>query len=150
MPVQIRPPAPARRDLKSTEQIAKNVIEAISKSPTELYEFIDFSKVYGIALKIAFRCDRQAAWELLGVYLRELEKIALWRRKYNERIDEVSTKIKDSSSIEPLNQRLKIILDEARKLKDEFEEDYRTIVEKRKKVVTENNLKRKRGMNDSL
>jgi hypothetical protein len=101
-----RSPAPARRYLRSTEQIAKNVIEAISKGQSELYEFIDFSKVYGIALKIAFRCDRQAAWELLGVYIRELEKIALWRRKYNERIDEVSTKIKDSSSIEPLNKTI--------------------------------------------
>lgn len=127
-----RPQAPARRYLRSTEQIAKNVIDAISKGPSELYEFIDFSKVYGIALKIAFRCDRQAAWELLGVYIRELEKIALWRRKYNERIDEVSKKIKESSSMEPLNERLKIILEEARKLKDEFGEDYRSILEKRK------------------
>jgi len=118
--------------LRSTEQIAKNVIEAISKSRSELYGFINFSKVYGIALKIAFRCDRQAAWELLGVYLRELEKIALWRRKYNERIDEVSRKIKESSSMEPLNERMKIILDEARKLNEEFEEDYRSMLEKRK------------------
>jgi len=118
--------------LRSTEQIAKNVIEAISRGRSELYEFINFSKVFGIALKIAFRCDRQAAWELLGIYLRELEKIALWRRKYNERIDEVSRKLKESSSMEPLNERMKIILDEARKLNEEFEEDYRSMLEKRK------------------
>lgn len=118
--------------MRSTKQIAKNVIEAISKGSSELYEFIDFSKVYVIALKIAFRCDRQAAWELLGVYLRELEKIAMWRRKYNERIDEVSMRIKESSSAELLGKRLKIILDEARKLKGEFEEDYRTTMEKRR------------------
>jgi hypothetical protein len=118
--------------LRSTQQIAKSIIEAINKGPSELYEFIDFSKVYVIALKIAFRCDRQAAWELLGVYLRELEKIAIWRRKYNERIDEVSMGIKESSSTELLSKRLKIILDEARKLKDEFEEDYRTTMEKRR------------------
>ncbi|HYA12276.1 MAG TPA: hypothetical protein VEF37_04795 [Thermodesulfovibrionales bacterium] len=118
--------------MRSTQQISKSIIEAISKGPSELYEFIDFSKVYVIALKIAFRCDRQAAWELLGVYLRELEKIAMWRRKYNERIDEVSMRIKESSSTELLSKRLKIILDEARKLKDEFEEDYRTTIEKRR------------------
>lgn len=118
--------------MRSTQQIAKSIIEAINKGPSELYEFIDFSKVYVIALKIAFRCDRQAAWELLGVYLRELEKIAIWRRKYNERIDEVSMRIKESSSTELLSKRLKIILDEARKLKDEFEEDYRTTMEKRR------------------
>lgn len=139
-----QPPAPARRNVKSTEHIAQSVIEAIRKGPSDLYEFIDFSKVYVISLKIAFRCDRQAAWELLGVYFRELEKIGMWRRKYNERIDDVSRKIKESSSIEPLNKRLKIILDEARKLKDEFEEDYRSIVERRKIVETENNLNKKK------
>jgi hypothetical protein len=121
-----------RRDLRSTQQIAKSIIEAINKGPSELYDFIDFSKVYVIALKIAFRCDRQAAWELLGVYLRELEKIAIWRRKYNERIDEVSMGIKESSSTELLSKRLKIILGEARKLNEEFEEDYRSMLEKRK------------------
>ena len=119
--------------MRSTEQIAENVIKAVSKSRSELYEFIDFSKVYGIALKIAFRCDRQAAWELLGIYLRELEKIALWRRKYNERVDEVSRMVKESSSMEPLDERLKIILDKAQKLKEEFEEDYRRILENRNK-----------------
>jgi len=119
--------------LRSTEQIAENVIKAVSKSRSELYEFIDFSKVYGIALKIAFRCDRQAAWELLGIYLRELEKIALWRRKYNERVDEVSRMVKESSSMEPLDERLKIILDKAQQLKEEFEEDYRRILENRNK-----------------
>jgi len=119
--------------LRSTEQIAENVIKAVSKSRSELYEFIDFSKVYGIALKIAFRCDRQAAWELLGIYLRELEKIALWRRKYNERVDEVSRIVKESSSMEPLDERLKIILDKAQQLKEEFEEDYRRILENRNK-----------------
>jgi hypothetical protein len=123
--------------LKSTEQIAQSIIEAISKGPKELYEYIDFSKIYGIALKIAFRCDRQAAWELLGVYLRELEKIAMYRRKYNERIDDVSTKIKESSSMEPLRERLKIIIEEARKLKEEFEEDYKSTLEKRKKDLIE-------------
>ncbi|OGW54981.1 MAG: hypothetical protein A2Y81_12665 [Nitrospirae bacterium RBG_13_43_8] len=117
--------------MRSTEQIAKNVIEAISKGKSELYEFIEFSKVYVIALKIAFRCDRQAAWELLGIYLRQLEKIALWRRRYNERLDEVSKRIKETSSTEPLNERLKIILDEASKLKEELEEDYRRMLEKR-------------------
>lgn len=117
--------------MRSTEQIAKNVIEAISKGKSELYEFIEFSKIYVIALKIAFRCDRQAAWELLGIYLRQLEKIALWRRRYNERIDEVAKKIKETSSMEPLNERLKIILNEASRLKEELEEDYRKMLEKR-------------------
>ena len=118
--------------MRSTQQIAKSVIEAINKGSSELYEFIDFSKLYGIALKIAFRCDRQAAWELVGVYLRELEKIAMWRRKYNERIDEISMRIKESSGTELLSERLKIILDEARKLQNEFEEDYRITMEKRR------------------
>lgn len=111
--------------MKSTEEIAKGVVESIGKSPSELNRFIDFTKTYTIALKIAFRSDRQAAWELLGIYFRELEKIAMWRRKYNQRIDKVSERIKESSSVVPLNKRLKIILEEARKLKKEFEEDYR-------------------------
>ena len=34
--------------------------------------------------------------------------------------------------MEPLNERMKIILDEARKLNEEFEEDYRSMLEKRK------------------
>jgi len=88
--------------------------------------------MYVIALKIAFRCDRQAAWELLGIYIRELEKIALWRRKYDERIDEVSTNIKERLSTEPLSERLKHITEEAQKLKEEFEEDYRKMIERRK------------------
>jgi len=128
VPVQIRPPAPERRDLKSTEEIAKDVVESMGKSPSELNRFIDFTKVYAIALKIAFRSDRQAAWELLGIYFRELEKIAMWRRKYDQQIDKISTRLKESSNIVPLNKRLKIILEEARKLKEEFEEDYRSSV----------------------
>jgi len=128
LPVQIRPPAPERRDLKSTEEIAKDVVESMGKSPSELNRFIDFTKVYAIALKIAFRSDRQAAWELLGIYFRELEKIAMWRRKYDQQIDKISTRLKESSNIVPLNKRLKIILEEARKLKEEFEEDYRSSV----------------------
>ncbi len=125
MPVQIRPPAPERRNLKSTEEIAKSVIESVSKSPSELNRFIDFTKIYAIALKIAFRSDRQAAWELLGIYFRELEKIAMWKRKYNQQIDKVSEKIKENSSIIPLNKRLKIILEEARRLKEDFEQDFK-------------------------
>ncbi len=128
MPVQIRPPAPERRDLKSTEEIAKDVVESMGKSPSELNRFIDFTKVYAIALKIAFRSDRQAAWELIGIYFRELEKIAMWRRKYNHQIDKIAERLKESSNIVPLNKRLKIILEEARKLKEEFEEDYRSSV----------------------
>ena len=111
--------------MKSTEEIAKGVIESIGKSPSELNRFIDFTKTYAIALKIAFRSDRQAAWELLGIYFRELEKIAMWKRKYNQKIDNISTRIKESSNIVPLNKRLKIIMEEAKKLKKEFEEDYR-------------------------
>jgi hypothetical protein len=34
--------------------------------------------------------------------------------------------------MEPLNERMKIILAEARKLKEGFEEDYRSMLEKRK------------------
>ncbi len=128
MPVQIRPPAPERRDLKSTEEIAKDVVESMGKSPSELNRFIDFTKVYAIALKIAFRSDRQAAWELIGIYFRELEKIAMWRRKYNHQIDKIAERLKESSNIVPLNKRLKIILEEARKLKEEFEEDYMSSV----------------------
>jgi len=118
--------------MKSTEQIAKRVIESINKDPRELQEFIDFSKIYVIALKIAFRCDRQSAWELLGIYIRELEKIALWRRKYNRRIDEVARGKKGHLGVETLNNRLKDILNEARKLKEEFEADYRNMIKNKK------------------
>ncbi len=114
--------------MKSTEEIAKSVIESVSKNPSELNRFIDFTKIYAIALKIAFRSDRQAAWELLGIYFRELEKIAMWKRKYNQEIDRVSERIKENSGFIPLNKRLKIILEEARKLKEDLEEDYRSSI----------------------
>jgi hypothetical protein len=63
-----------------------------SIKPSELFEFIDFLKIYVTALKTAFLCDRQTAWQLLGVYLSQLEKIAMWRRKYYMRIDEFQMK----------------------------------------------------------
>ncbi|MGQ9570784.1 MAG: hypothetical protein ACUVUQ_08090 [Thermodesulfovibrionales bacterium] len=114
--------------MKCNEEIARSVIESVSKTPLELNRFIDFTKIYAIALKIAFRSDRQAAWELLGIYFRELEKIVIWKRKYNQEIDKVSERIKENSGFVPLNKRLKIILEEARKLKEDFGKDYRSTI----------------------
>ncbi len=47
---------------------------------------------------------------------------------YNNQVDKIAERLKESSNIVPLNKRLKIILEEARKLKEEFEEDYRSSV----------------------
>ena|GEM_PF-2470835 len=109
------------QSMQTTEETAKEIIESISEDTSELHRFIDFVKIYAIALKIAFRCDRAASWELLGVFLKELEKIGMYRRKYDKRLDEVALKIKTSSGGEPLNKRLEIIMAEASKLKEELE-----------------------------
>jgi hypothetical protein len=104
--------------LKTTEQIAREIIKGINEDKEELNRFIDFVKTHILALKIAFRCDRGTAWELLSVFLREFEKIGMYRRKYDERVDDVAKKIKAHSSSAPLNKRLKNIMEEARKLKE--------------------------------
>ena len=119
--------------MKPTEQIAKEVIKGINEDRSELYRFIDFVKTYGIALKIAFRCDRGAAWELLRIFLREFEKIGMYIRKYDERVDDISRKIKDSTSIDDsLNKRLENITEEATKLKDELEKYHVEMIKSRR------------------
>jgi hypothetical protein len=55
----------------------------------------------------------------------------MWRQKYYMRIDEVSNEIKEHLRTKPLSERFKNIIDEARKLKEEFEEDYRAIIERK-------------------
>jgi len=119
--------------LKTTEQIAREIIKGINEDREELNRFIDFVKTHVLALKIAFRCDRGTAWELLSIFLREFEKIGMYRRKYDERVDDVAKKIKAHSSSAPLNKRLKNIMEEAKKLKEELEEYHRETLKKRRK-----------------
>ncbi|MDH5202328.1 MAG: hypothetical protein OEZ31_00045 [Nitrospirota bacterium] len=119
--------------MKTTEQIAKEVIKGINEDKEELNRFIDFVKIHVLALKIAFRCDRGTAWELLSIFLREFEKIGMYRRKYDERIDEVARGIKARSSGDSLNKRLRNIIEEAKKLKEELEEYHREMAKKRRK-----------------
>jgi len=123
--------------LKTTEQIAREIIKGINEDKEELNRFIDFVKTHILALKIAFRCDRGTAWELLSVFLREFEKIGMYRRKYDERVDDVAKKIKAHSSSAPLNKRLKNIMEEARKLKEELEEYHGEMAKKRRKNKSE-------------
>jgi hypothetical protein len=110
--------------LKATEKISAEIVRSISEDTEDLCNFIDFVKVHAIAVKIAFRCDRAAAWHLLGTLLREFEKIGMYRRKYDDRVDEIATKIKDTSASSTVESRLKAILEEARNLKNEFEKQY--------------------------
>ncbi len=119
--------------MKPTEQIAKEVIKAINKDRSELYRFIDFIKTHAIALKIAFRCDREAAWELLRIFLREFEKIGMYMRKYDERVDDIARKIKDCKSVDSINKRLEDIIEEAKKLKDGLEKDHVEMIKSRRK-----------------
>lgn len=119
--------------MKTTEQIAREIIKGINEDREELNRFIDFVKTHVLALKIAFRCDRGTAWELLSIFLREFEKIGMYRRKYDERVDEVARGIKARSSSAPLNKRLKNIMEEAKKLKEELEEYHRETLKKRRK-----------------
>jgi len=123
--------------LKTTEQIAREIIKGIDEDREELNRFIDFVKTHVLALKIAFRCDRGTAWELLSIFLREFEKIGMYRRKYDERADDVAKKIKAHSSSAPLNKRLKNIMEEAKKLKEELEEYHREMAKKRRKNKSE-------------
>jgi hypothetical protein len=102
--------------LKTTEQIAREIIKGINEDKEELNRFIDFVKTHVIALKIAFRCDRGTAWELLSIFLREFEKIGMYRRKYDEMIDDVAQRIKARSSRESRNKRMENIMEEAKKL----------------------------------
>jgi hypothetical protein len=119
--------------LKTTEQIAREIIKGINEDKEELNRFIDFVKTHVIALKIAFRCDRGTAWELLSIFLREFEKIGMYRRKYDEMVDEVAQKIKARSSSAPLNKRVENIIKEAKKLKEEIEEYHKEMIKKRRK-----------------
>jgi hypothetical protein len=118
--------------LKATEEIGADVTRSISKDTEVLTSFIDFVKVYAIALKIAFRCDRTIAWQLLRILLRRFEKIAMYRRKYDERVDEIAAQIRDRSRGDSVELRLRDIVGEAEKLKDEFEKEYHIYVAARR------------------
>ena len=119
--------------MKTTEQIAKEVIKGINEDKSELYRFIDFVKTHTLALKIAFRCDREIAWELLRIFLREFEKIGMYMRKYDEKVDDVAQKMKARSGIAPLHQRLENIMEESEKLKKELEEYHVEMIRRRRK-----------------
>jgi hypothetical protein len=46
-----------------------------------------------------------------------------------------------NKAIRTLNDRFKNIIDEARKLKEEFEEDYRAIIERKKSLIKKKPIK---------
>jgi len=118
--------------LKSTEQLVKEIIKNINENNSELCRFIDFIKIYGLAIKIAFRCDRGVAWELLGKLLREFEKIGMYRKKYDEKVDDIAKRIK-TCSCDSLNKRLENIIEEANKLREELEEYHIEVNKRRRK-----------------
>ena len=118
--------------MKNTEQLAKEIIKNINENNSELCRFIDFIKIYGLAIKIAFRCDRGVAWELLGELLREFEKIGMYMKKYDEKVDDIAKRIKTCSS-DSLNKRLENIIEEANKLREELEAYHIEVNKRRKK-----------------
>ena len=118
--------------MKSTEQLAKEIIKNINEDNSELCRFIDFIKIYGLAIKIAYRCDRGVAWELLGKLLREFEKIGMYMKKYDEKVDDIAKRIKICSS-DSLNKGLENIIEEANKLREELEEYHREVNKRRRK-----------------
>ena len=119
--------------MKSTEVIAKEVINSVNGDRLEFYRFINFVKIHTLALKIAFRCDREVAWELLSIVLREFEKIGMYMRKYDERVDDIARNLKCNDSIVPLNIRLGTIIEEATKLKDDLEKYHIEMFRNRRK-----------------
>lgn len=119
--------------MQPTEEIAQEIIESIGRDTSELRRFIDFVKVYGIAIKLAFRCDRAASWELLGTFLGELEKIAVYRRKFDKTLDTAAKKLRAAGDQGPLQERVDRIMDEALRLKEELETYHIEQVRKRMK-----------------
>jgi hypothetical protein len=55
----------------------------------------------------------------------------MYRRKYDERVDEIAEKIRGRSHAGSVESRLKDVLEEAEKLKDEFEKEYHMYVTER-------------------
>lgn len=119
--------------MQPTEEIAQEIVDSIRKDTSELRRFIDFVKVYGIGIKLAFRCDRAASWELLGTFLGELEKIAVYRRKFDKTIDAAAKKLRAAGDQGPLQARVDRIMDEAVRLKDELEAYHIEQVRKRRR-----------------
>ena len=118
--------------MQPTEEIAQEIVDSIAKDTVELRRFIDFVKIYGIAIKLAFRCDRAASWDLLGTFLAELEKIAVYRRKFDKTIDAAAKKLRAAGDQGPLPERVGRIMEEAQRLKEELENYHIEQVRKRK------------------
>jgi len=94
----------------------------------ELYHFIDFVKTNVLAIKIAFRCDRLATWEILGGFLKQLETIGGFSQKYNKMTDAIACDLKGeekSNHSNGLEARIENILKTAESLKEEIERDYK-------------------------
>ncbi len=110
---------------------ADEILKEISENEVdylELYHFIDFVKRNVLAIKIAFRCDRVATWEILGGFLKQLETIGGFSHKYNKMTDAIACDLKGkgkSNHLIGLDERIENILKTADKLKEEIERDYK-------------------------
>lgn len=116
--------------MKPTELIARDVING---DTSEICRFINSVKIRSLALKIAFRCDREVAWQLLGSFLREFERIAMYLRKYDERVDDIAQNLKANTGDLSLNVRMTTIMEESARLKDELEKYHREIFKKKRR-----------------
>ena len=110
---------------------ADEILQEISEHEVdylELYHFIDFVKKNVLAIKIAFRCDRVATWEILGGFLKQLETIGGFSQRYNKMTDAVACDLKGEGKLNHstgLDERIENILKTADNLKEEIERDYK-------------------------
>jgi len=110
---------------------ADEILQELSENKVdylELYHFIDFVKRNVLAIKIAFRCDRVATWEILGGFLKQLETIGGFSQKYNKMTDAVACDLKGEGKLNHsigFDERIENILKTADSLKEEIERDYK-------------------------
>ncbi|KJU84654.1 hypothetical protein MBAV_003157 [Candidatus Magnetobacterium bavaricum] len=137
--------------MKTTEELTRDIIASIlvplikdfdgtqgmeayvNKIPHEtletlsMYRFIDFVKENIIAIRIAFRCDRAVAWELLGRLFVELDTITELGKRCKKKIEVLGENLKCQNKLshdKDLDDRIEEILDIARHFKVDIETGY--------------------------
>ncbi len=119
---------PILRDLdigKDIDEVMDN-IDHETITDLELYCFIEFIKEHLLAIRVAFRCDRAVAWELLRRLMKELDFITEFGKRCSKRLEILSCRLKDSDDIpiEDIETRTDKILEVARNFKESIETDY--------------------------
>ncbi|MBF0336421.1 MAG: hypothetical protein HQL05_01180 [Nitrospirae bacterium] len=125
---------PLLKDFDGTQGIEAyiNSIKPETLEELTLYKFIEFVKENIIAIRIAFRCDRGVAWELLGRFFAEMDAVTELGKRCKKKLEALGESLKCRNSSEhdkDLDDRIEEILDIAR----QFKVDIETIYLERKK-----------------